>query len=188
MAPRPVLTVREPGGECAIRLFAPQVWAGPQEIGQYNRVGHQNAGAKKQASQAAAIADLRGRRPVKNASMGALIGAALLTGASGPAWAHHSHSMFDETQELSITGTVKNVAWVNPHGYLFLVVQNPDQTTTTWQIELSYLQNMMRHGILPTTFKEGDTVTVKLNPLRDGNPGGSFTGAVDTKGREYSLR
>jgi len=125
---------------------------------------------------------------MKNPLMRAAIGAALLTGASGPVWAHHSHSMFDETQEVDVAGTIKNVAWVNPHGYLFLVVQNLDRTTTTWQIELSYLQNMVRHGILPTTFKEGDTVTIKLNPLRDGNPGGSFIGATDTKGHEYSLR
>jgi hypothetical protein len=125
---------------------------------------------------------------MKDALLHAAIGAALLAVGSGPVCAHHSHSMFDETQEVSLTGTVKNVAWVNPHGYLFLVVQNPDKTTTSWQIELSYLQNMVRHGILPTTFKEGDTVTIKMNPLRDGGPGGSFIGAVDTKGHEYSLR
>ena len=125
---------------------------------------------------------------MKNALLRATISAALLVGAAGPVWPHHSHSMFDEAQEVSLTGTVKNLAWVNPHGYLFLVVQNADMTTTTWQIELSYLQNMLRHGITPATFKEGDTVTVKLNPLRDGNPGGSFTGAVDTKGNAYSLR
>jgi hypothetical protein len=47
---------------------------------------------------------------------------------------------------------------------------------------------MIRHGIMPTTFKEGDTFTIKFNPLRDGAPGGSFTGAVDTSGREYNLR
>lgn len=125
---------------------------------------------------------------MKSAFLRAAIGAGLLASAAGPVWAHHSHSMFDEAREVSLTGTVKNLAWVNPHGYLFLVVQNADMTTTTWQIELSYLQNMLRHGITPATFKEGDTVTIKFNPLRDGNPGGSFTGAVDTQGHEYSLR
>ena len=125
---------------------------------------------------------------MKNAPMRTLIGGAFLTAALGPVWAHHSHSMFDETLETSVTGTIKNVAWVNPHGYLFLLVQNEDKTTTTYQIELSYLQNMVRHGILPTTFKEGDTFTIKINPLRDGNPGGTFLGAIDTQGREYNLR
>ena len=119
--------------------------------------------------------------------MYAVIGA-MVGGASAPVWAHHSHSMFDETQESSITGTVRNVAWVNPHGYLFLIARGEDGATTTYQIEMSYLQNMMRHGIMPTTFKEGDTFTIKFNPLRDGAPGGSFTGAVDTNGREYNLR
>jgi hypothetical protein len=125
---------------------------------------------------------------MKEVLLRALLGAALAAASSQPLWAHHSHSMFDDTEEVSLTGAIKNVAWVNPHGYLFLVVPNPDKTTTTWQIELSYLQNMIRHGITPTTFKEGDTVTIKVNPLRDGSPGGSFIGAVDTKGHEYVLR
>jgi hypothetical protein len=29
--------------------------------------------------------------------------------------------MFDETQESSVTGTIRNVARVNPHEYLFLL-------------------------------------------------------------------
>jgi Family of unknown function (DUF6152) len=135
----------------------------------------------------AAKSDNKGDSPMKKVLVRAAIGA-LMTGALGPAWAHHSHSMFDETQESSITGAIRNVAWVNPHGYVFLIARNPDGTTTTYQIEMSYLQNMIRHGIMPTTFKEGDTFTIKFNPLRDGAPGGSFTGAVDTSGREYNLR
>ncbi len=113
---------------------------------------------------------------------------AAIVAAAAPAWAHHSHSMFDETQEMSITGAIKKYVFANPHVYLFVLVKNPDGSDTTWQIEMSYLQNMMRHGINSTTFKEGDTVTIKFNPLRDGAPGGSFTEAVDTNGREYNLR
>jgi hypothetical protein len=129
----------------------------------------------------------KGDSSMKKVFVLAAIGA-LMAGVLGPAWAHHSHSMFDETQESSITGTIRNVAWVNPHGYVFLVARNADGTTTTYQIEMSYLQNMIRHGIMPTTFKEGDTYTIKFNPLRDRAPGGSFTGAIDTNGREYNLR
>jgi hypothetical protein len=118
----------------------------------------------------------------------AAVGAALLASASGSVWAHHSHSMFDETQEMSITGMVKKFAFANPHVYLFVLVKSEDGTATTWQIEMSYLQNMMRHGINATTFKEGDAVTIKFHPLRDGAPGGSFTEGIDGGGREYNLR
>jgi len=138
-------------------------------------------------NRAAAKSNSNGDGAMKQVLVSAAVGA-LMTGALGPAWAHHSHSMFDERQETSITGTIRNVAWVNPHGYLFLMAPNADGTTTTYQIEMSYLQNMIRHGIMPTTFKEGDTVTIKFNPLRDGAAGGSFIGAVDTSGREYNLR
>ena len=103
----------------------------------------------------------------------AAMGTALMASASGSVWAHHSHSMF---------------AFANPHVYLFVLVKNEDGTATTWQIEMSYLQNMMRHGINATTFKEGDAVTVKFHPLRDGAPGGSFTEGIDGGGRDYNLR
>jgi hypothetical protein len=102
-----------------------------------------------------------------------------------PAAAHHSHSMFDLTVEQTIMGTVKAFAFQNPHGYLFVNV--PDGETgklKTYAIEMSHVQNMLSRGITAATFKPGDNVTIKMNPLHDGRPGGEYI-TISKDGKEF---
>jgi Family of unknown function (DUF6152) len=122
---------------------------------------------------------------MKTAMVRVAIGAALIAGAPGGARAHHSHAMFDATQELTITGSVKTYVFANPHVYLFVDVKKADGDLTTWQIEMSTVRNMMARGITATTFRDGDTITVRFNPLRSGASGGSYTQVIDASGREY---
>ena len=110
-----------------------------------------------------------------NAAAAGAVTAAVLAFAAAPAAAHHSHVMFDSTTEETITGTVKSFAFQNPHVYLFVnVAERGSGEIITYVVEMSYVQNMITHGITATTFKQGDRVTVKMNPLRDGRPGGSY--------------
>jgi hypothetical protein len=44
------------------------------------------------------------------------------------ALAHHSGAMFDEKQLLSLTGTVREFQWHNPHCYIQLVAPLDTQT------------------------------------------------------------
>lgn len=108
--------------------------------------------------------------------------------AVSPAAAHHSHSMFDLQTEQTIKGTVKSFAFQNPHVYLFVLV--PDGQTgksTDYVVEMSHVQNMMSHGISAETFKPGDIVTIKMNPLHDGRPGGQYI-TISKDGKEYGRR
>jgi hypothetical protein len=50
---------------------------------------------------------------------------------------------------------------------------------------MSNIQNTIRAGIKSSTFKVGDTVTVTMNPLRDGSPGGNFTSITAADGKVY---
>ncbi len=122
---------------------------------------------------------------MKTAMVRIAIGAVLIAGAPAEARAHHSHAMFDANQELTITGTVKTFVFANPHVYLFVDVKGADGSVITWQIEMSTVRNMMARGITATTFRDGDTITVRFNPLRSGASGGSYTQVIDASGREY---
>jgi len=102
-----------------------------------------------------------------------------------PAAAHHSHAMFDTTVVKTVTGTVKTFAFQNPHGFLYVNVTDGDAgKLTTYVIEMSHVQAMLSRGINATTFKAGDNVTIKVNPLRDGRPGGQYT-TISKDGKEY---
>ena len=41
--------------------------------------------------------------------------AAIVLLAATPAFAHHSPVMFDRSKKQTITGTVKEFVWTNPH-------------------------------------------------------------------------
>src|SRR5262249_50197701 len=90
----------------------------------------------------------------------------------------------DLTTEETITGIVKAFAFTNPHVYLYVNVAEPDGTVTTHTIEMSHIQNMIRQGITPATIKAGDHVTVKMNPMNTGRPGGSYIQLIKD-GKEF---
>jgi len=108
--------------------------------------------------------------------MGLLAGAAAL-GIASPALAHHSHAMFDHTKQISVSGTVTDFDFRNPHASLFVDVQSQGKKLNYW-FEMSNLPNMIRRGIGHSTFKPGDQVTVNFHPLKDGRPGGNYVSLV----------
>jgi hypothetical protein len=114
----------------------------------------------------------------------------LLAGAaafliSAPAFAHHSHAMFDHEKLDTITGTVMSFAYVNPHGELDVAVEGKNGEMVKYWFEMSNLTQMVDRGIRMTTFKRGDKITVHYHPLKDGRLGGSYTSIVAANGHVY---
>lgn len=101
---------------------------------------------------------------------------ALLLAAAAGASAHHSAAMFDDAKVVELTGTVKELQWTNPHIWLQVVVDK-DGTKTEWSLEGGSPNTLSRRGWRATTFKPGDRVMVRLNPMKDGSPAGGFVGA-----------
>jgi hypothetical protein len=97
--------------------------------------------------------------------------------------AHHSHAMFDTSREVTITGTVSNFVYRNPHVFLYVDVKGDNGQVQEWAVEMSNIANMERRGIYRSTFKTGDSVTVKINPLRDGRAGGNYTSVTTADGK-----
>jgi len=113
-----------------------------------------------------------------------LVGASVL-GISVPAQAHHSHAMFDHDREVTITGKVSDMAFTNPHVFLYVDVEDEQGEVVKYWIEMSNIPNMIRRGIGAKTFNVGDVVTVNMYPLRDGRPGGNYNTIVGPDGRIY---
>ena len=98
-----------------------------------------------------------------------------LTGAT--ALAHHSAAMFEHDKVKELTGTIKEFQWKNPHVWIQVDVPNAAGVKEEWSIEGGGPNSLSRNGWRPTTFKPGDAVTIRINPMRDGSLGGSFIGA-----------
>jgi len=109
--------------------------------------------------------------------------AIVLAALSAPAWVHHSGAMFDRSKEMKITGTVTEFQWTNPHASFKVDVLGADGKTETWSIEMNGPNNLIRAGWKRTSIKPGDKVTVTINPLRDGRPGGWYLGITLADGK-----
>ena len=109
----------------------------------------------------------------------------LAFGLAGSAWSHHSHAMFDHSKEMTVTGTVTEFVFRNPHVFLYIDVENEKGGTVNYWIEMSNIPNMIRRGIGQTTFRPGDTVTVNMHLLKDGRPGGSYVTITAADGKTY---
>jgi len=93
--------------------------------------------------------------------------------------------MFDMSREVSVTGMVTNYSYRNPHVFLYLDVKGDTGDVVSWAVEMSNIGNTQRRGIYRSTFKIGDVVTVKLNPLINGRPGGNYTTVTAADGTTY---
>jgi hypothetical protein len=92
-----------------------------------------------------------------------------------PVKAHHSFAMFDQGRTITVTGTVKEFQWTNPHVLIWVEVndaRNPQPIV--WSIEATSPGILRRQGWNKDSVKPGDRVEVIGFPLRDGNPGAGF--------------
>ena len=98
--------------------------------------------------------------------------------AGMPLVAHHSFAGFDLSKTITLTGTVKEFQWTNPHSWIQLMVMDASGSAVEWSIEMSAPSSLVRQGWKPKLLKPGDQVTVAMHPLRDGRPGGSLVSAT----------
>jgi len=99
---------------------------------------------------------------------------ALMAGAS--VQAHHSLAgVYDMKAEKEVSGTVDKVQFTNPHGSMSVAVKNADGSSTIWVLTLGSATALAQRGvgkIGPNALHNGDSVTVKFIPAKDGSPVG----------------
>jgi hypothetical protein len=104
---------------------------------------------------------------------GAIVAGALILASAGPALAHHSFAMFDQTKVMTLSGTVREFQWTNPHAFIELEVPNGEKAQH-WSIELNSPNNLKRQGWHRAALKTGEKISVRIAPLRNGHTGGLF--------------
>ena len=106
------------------------------------------------------------------------IGIALFAAIAAPAFAHHSFAMFDAEKTITMSGTVREFEWSNPHVWLRMMVEDTNGTPRQWALEMGAPAQQARIGWKPDSVKPGDKITVTMHPLKDGARGGQFVSAT----------
>jgi hypothetical protein len=86
-----------------------------------------------------------------------------------PARAHHSNSAYQVDQIITLSGTVKEWRWSNPHTWLHLTVEDENGEQAEWAVEGRAPGVLGRAGWDRTILQPGETVTVHASPSKDGS-------------------
>src|SRR5687768_3229355 len=92
--------------------------------------------------------------------------------------AHHSSIVFETSETILKTGTVTQFILRNPHMILTLDVVNDEGEVEEWKIEGQSIAGMQAMGFSKDSVAVGDKVTVKMFPLKSGEPGGLIEGMI----------
>ncbi|MGD8339814.1 MAG: DUF6152 family protein [Gammaproteobacteria bacterium] len=101
----------------------------------------------------------------------------LLAGSWSAVEAHHGFGTFDMDREIEITGTVTDIAFVNPHSWLYLDVQAADGSTVAFKCEMRSATTLRRSGWSPDMFEVGNEVTITGSPDRN-DPAACYVSTV----------
>ena len=96
----------------------------------------------------------------------ALAGFAFL--AAAPAFAHHSFAMFDRQKLLTMSGTVREFEWTNPHVWIHMNVTQPTGKTEAWMVEGGAPTVLFRRGFSKTSLQAGTQIVVDGYRAKDG--------------------
>ena len=126
---------------------------------------------------------------IRSVAVAAFAAPLMLTTGVLPAYAHHSFAMFDQDKTTQLTGTLKDVAWNNPHTAMIVVVPGENGQAAEWHLEAGPPAFMLRAGLKRDDLagRIGSKVTVTFHPLRDGRTGGSLLGVKFEDGASWKL-
>lgn len=99
--------------------------------------------------------------------------------------AHHSFAaVFDADDPVELTGTVRDVEWLNPHVWFYVDVETGDGTIEDWAFEMGSPNRLMRSGWNEGSMALGDVVTVTASRARDGSRKAAVVTVRLTSGQE----
>ena len=98
-----------------------------------------------------------------------LFSAAALLVVAGSAFSHHGTAAYDTTKTVTVSGTVTEFRFTNPHVLIFWEAKGEAGKLEKWSGERGGPNSMARNaGWSSRTMKPGDQVTISGRPSKNG--------------------
>ena len=105
---------------------------------------------------------------MKNALLATIFAAVCLLLFSGPALAHHGGGAYDQAHPVTLTGTVKEFLFIQPHPLITLAVKDDQGSVTEWSVEMTAPNHLVHYGWNGKKLKPGDQITIVGLPSKNG--------------------
>ena len=106
---------------------------------------------------------------MKSKLFSVLAAGVILLMVSGPMLAHHGGTQYDTKHPVTLTGTVSEYMFTNPHVQIHFDVTGENGSVEKWVAETASPQRLFGYGWNAKTLKSGDKITVTGAPPKDGN-------------------
>jgi hypothetical protein len=108
---------------------------------------------------------------------------------AAPLFGHHGRgATFDMQKQVTLKGTVSEIAWRNPHVVIYMDVKDETGKVVTWGFENSNVSSLAREGYNRNTLKIGQEITAVVNPSAAGAPLGIVVRIVLADGKVVMSR
>jgi hypothetical protein len=98
------------------------------------------------------------------------VAAAVLLGIAVPLRAHHSDTNYELSKESSVTGTVTDFRFVNPHVLITLEVTDGNGAVVKWMAQATSPNMLVHRGWNSTTLKPGHKIVIVGHRAKNGSP------------------
>ena len=105
---------------------------------------------------------------MKSKLMAVMVAGVVLLTVAGPMFAHHGGAQYDAKHPVTVTGTVTEYMFTNPHVQIHFDVKDENGNVEKWVAETASPQRLFGFGWNAKTLKPGDKITVTGAQLKDG--------------------
>jgi hypothetical protein len=107
----------------------------------------------------------------------------------GPVFAHHlTGYAYDTKNPITLKGTVTEFDWSNPHAKLYFDMTDDHGAVKHWTCETASPNRLSRNGWTQDSLKNGDAITITLDPSRNGESSGYVERVVLANGTVLKTR
>jgi hypothetical protein len=87
---------------------------------------------------------------------------------AAPVFAHHGGSAYDTSKPVTLTGTVTDFQFIQPHPIIALEVKDDKGEIVKWSVEMTSPNHLVRFGWNGHKLKAGDEITVVGSAAKNG--------------------
>lgn len=106
---------------------------------------------------------------------------------SAPVWAHHGGAAYDTSRLTTLTGTITDFQFIQPHPLIFLDVKDAGGNVTKWFVEMTAPNHLVHYGWSGHKLHSGQVIKVEGNAAKNGIKVLNLRHIFDSDGKEIPL-
>jgi Family of unknown function (DUF6152) len=106
---------------------------------------------------------------------------------SAPLLAHHGSAAYDNSKLVTLSGTVTDFQFIQPHPLIFLDAKDANGNVEKWFVEMTAPNHLVHYGWNSHKIHPGDVIKVTGHVARNGKKVLNLSKIYDAEGKEIPL-